>query len=234
LKIVQARLARRLSAIRPPDYLYCPVKGRCYVSNAAQHVGNRVVRCLDIKSFFPSTPSRRVYWFYHTVMGCPSDVAGLLVRLTCYGGHLPTGSPLSPIMAYFAYLDVWSGIAKLCADKGHTLTIYIDDITISGQHVSELDMWLVKRELRRAGLIYHKEKAYFDRPAEITGVIVGAEGVSPPNRQRQKLHAAKRAVRDAEGLDRLEALKRISGLAGQLAQIAGQNGVRRSQAVIST
>jgi hypothetical protein len=43
LKLVQARISRLLCRIAPPDYLFCPVKGRCYVRNAAQHRGQRVV-----------------------------------------------------------------------------------------------------------------------------------------------------------------------------------------------
>lgn len=223
LKLVQARLARRLAAITPPDYLYCPVKGRCYVSNAARHVGNRVVRCLDIKSFFPNTPGRRVFWFYRSVLGCSSDLAGRLTTLSTYKGHLPTGSPLSPILAYFAYYDVWGRVAALCAAKGYTLTIYVDDLTISGARVSDADIWLVKRELHRAGLHYHKEKVFRDRPAEVTGVIVGREGVAPPNRQRLKLHAARHNVRELEGNARAGALSRVAGLNAQLAQIDRQN-----------
>src|SRR5690606_17397840 len=34
LKMVQANIARLLGRIAPPDYLFCPVKGRCYVTNA--------------------------------------------------------------------------------------------------------------------------------------------------------------------------------------------------------
>src|SRR5690349_3168015 len=41
LKRVQARIARLLARIEPPGYLYCPVKARSYVSNAAQHRHNR-------------------------------------------------------------------------------------------------------------------------------------------------------------------------------------------------
>lgn len=223
LKLVQARLARRLAAITPPDYLYCPVKGRCYVSNAARHVGNRVVRCLDIKSFFPNTPSRRVYWFYRSVLGCSSDLAGLLTTLSTYKGHLPTGSPLSPILGFFAYYDVWGRVAALCAAKTHTLTVYVDDLTISGSRVSDADLWLVKRELHRARLHYHKEKVFRDRPAEVTGVIVGRDWVVAPNRQRLKLHTARRDVRELEGDARAGALSRIAGLNAQLGQIDRQN-----------
>lgn len=226
LKLVQARIARRLAAITPPDYLYCPVKGRCYVSNAARHLGNRVVRCLDIKSFFPSTPARRVFWFYRTVLGCSSDLAGLLTKLSTYRGHLPTGSPLSPIMAFFAYYDAWGRVAALCAAKGHTLTVYVDDLTISGNRVSDADIWLVKRELHRAKLHYHKEKTFRDRPAEITGVIVAHDRVTVPNRQRRKLYAARCGVGELDGDARLDALRQIGGLSAQLGQVERHNIAR--------
>ncbi|WP_157790504.1 hypothetical protein [Bradyrhizobium japonicum] len=77
LKRTQAKLARLLTRIDPPNYLYCPVKGRSYISNAAQHLNNRVVRCLDIKKYFPSTPSHR-----RAGPGCldsaPLDLSGFL------------------------------------------------------------------------------------------------------------------------------------------------------------
>src|SRR3546814_13420549 len=79
---------------RSPSFLFCPVKGRCYVSNAARHRGNRVVHCLDIKKFFPNTPRVRVIAFFQSIMGCRADVAGILGDLCTFEGHLPTGSPL--------------------------------------------------------------------------------------------------------------------------------------------
>ena len=68
LKLVQARIARLLGRITPPDYLFCPVNGRSYVTNAARHIGHRVVRTLDVKKYFPNTPRRRVYWFFYKIM----------------------------------------------------------------------------------------------------------------------------------------------------------------------
>ena len=132
LKQIQARIARLLSRIAPPDYLYCPVKGRSYVTNAAQHLGNRVVRCLDIKKYFPSTSSHRVRWFFRSVMQCENDLADTLTSLSTYRGHLPTGSPLSPILAYFAHHDIWEAVSQVARSNGLTLTIYIDDVTVSG------------------------------------------------------------------------------------------------------
>jgi retron-type reverse transcriptase len=157
LKKAQAKIARLLSRIRPPDYLFCPVKGRCYVSNAARHRNQRVVHCLDIRKYYPNTPSRRVYWFFHRIMKCAPDIAATLTSLATYKGHLPTGSPLSPILAYFTFYDLWEHVAQLCKNYGYILTVYIDDVTISGENLSAAALWEVKRAIHRAGLRYHKE-----------------------------------------------------------------------------
>ncbi len=221
LKLVQAKLARILSNIRPPDYLFCPVKGRCYVANAAVHRGQRVVHCLDVRKYFPSTKARRVYWFFHSVMKCEKDIAATLARLACYKEHLPTGSPLSPIMAYFAHHDVWEAIAALCTRHGYKLTVYIDDVTISGMSISPEVLWEIKREIHRAGLRYHKEKFYVDRPAEVTGVVVARERLIAPNRQLKKLYETRALAKT--NLPKELALKvqeRLLGLQAQMNQIA--------------
>jgi hypothetical protein len=46
LRPIHASVKKALSRIDPPDFLFCPVKRRSYVSNAAQHVGAKVVRTL--------------------------------------------------------------------------------------------------------------------------------------------------------------------------------------------
>jgi hypothetical protein len=224
LKLIQARVARFLGRIRPPDYLFCPVKGRSYVSNAAQHRNGRVIRCLDIRKYFPNTPSRRVYWFFQKVMQCEPDVAAVLAKLATYRQHLATGSPLSPIMAYFAYFDVWEGVAQIARQANCVLTVYIDDVTISGQIVRASVLWDVKRAIHRAGLRYHKAKTYIDQPAEVTGVIIRDGTLCPPNRQKRKLMLTKRALaqKPPESLEK-KLTGQLKGLEGQLSQIIQAN-----------
>lgn len=222
LKRVQSRIAKMLARIEPPPFLFCPVKGRCYVSNAARHRGSRVVHCLDIKKFFPNTPRVRVIAFFQNVMGCRGDVAGLLGDLCTFEGHLPTGSPLSPILAYYSYQDMWAEIAAFCAVKGYTLTVYVDDVTISGAKVPRADVWQVQRMIHRTGLRYHKLKHYVDTPAEITGVVVRDGKVVVPNRQRLKHRQTMLALQQLGSADqRLQG--RLTGLAGQMRQIASLN-----------
>ncbi len=167
LKLVQARIARLLARIEPPDYLFCPVKRRCYVSNAAQHCNQRIVHCLDVKKYYPSTPAKRVFWFFRSVMQCPKDIAGLLTSLATYREHLPTGSPLSPILAHFAFYDLWEEIARRCEGQGVLLTVYVDDVTLSGAALPGEFIWNVRQLIHRSGLRYHKEKHYVDHAAEL-------------------------------------------------------------------
>ena len=221
LKVAQARIARILGRIEPPGHLFCPVKGRCYVSNAAHHRGQRVVRCLDVKKYFPSVPSRRVFWFFQSVMGCAADVAATLTSIATYRGHLPTGSPLSPIMAYYANLDVWDDIAAICARNGYRLTVYIDDVTVSGKTVSSAVLWEIKQAIVRGGLRYHKEKTFIDRPAEVTGVIIVGDQLRVPNRQLKKLNGFRKILREPMAKSQADKLAgRILGLHGQIAQIS--------------
>jgi hypothetical protein len=224
LKKVQKHIATLLGRVRPKDYLFCPVRGRSYVTNAARHRGNRVVRCLDVRKYFPSTPAWRVRWFFRTVMQCSPDVARIMTKLATYKDHLPTGSPLSPIMAYFAYYDVWERIAGLASGYGWTLTVYVDDVTVSGTHVRAVDLWELKRAIHASGLRYHKEKSYFDKASEITGVIVRASGLSAPNRQLKKTYQMKRRVAAylKDGRDAV-AMGTLQGLRGQLKQIQDAN-----------
>lgn len=228
LKLVQSRIAYLLSRIEPAEYLYCPVKRRSYVSNAARHKENRVVRCIDVKKFFPNTPRRRVYWFFKEIMQCPGDVAGILAYLATYQGHLPTGSPLSPIMAHYAYIDVWRAIAELARANDLTMTVYVDDVTLSGQRLPDAIMWEVRKLLHGAGLRYHKEKKYVDRPAEVTGVILRNGELAIPNRQHLKLRNARKVRREAVTQDEIDASdRRVDGLIAQRKQIRREGGLTK-------
>jgi len=219
LKRAQGRLAGLLGRISPPDFLFCPVKRRCYVTNAAQHVGNRVVRSLDIKKYFPNTKSRRVFWFFHDVMKCDRAIAGTLTRLSCFKEHLPTGSPLSPILAFFAHIDMWEKIASICQREGLTLTVYVDDVTVSGAVVPERVIWEIKEAIQATGLRYHKEKTSIDCPAEITGVFVAGDRIEVPNKQFKKLREQQAAAKSAGPRQSKRAQAKLDGLKGQVSQI---------------
>ncbi len=193
LKAIQKRIAVLLQRIEAPDYLMAPVRGRSYVHNAAAHIGSRAFCLLDIEDYFPSCTDKRVFWFFNKRMLCSPDAASILTKLTTFHGHLPQGSPCSPIIAYFAYVDMWEGINNIISGSSCRLSIYADDITISGDTVYERDVWAIKQTLYRHGHRYSrkKERRLVDKVADITGVIVSGNYLLLPNRQHKKLATTK-------------------------------------------
>ena len=220
LKAVQKKISKLLSRLTPPKYLFCPVKGKSYVSNAALHANSKVIKKIDIKKYFPSTTSRKVYWYFHKIMQCSPDVAASIVRLVCYKEHLPTGAPTSPIVSYLAHVDAWEAISKICQTHSIIHSLYVDDLSLSGDKVPDAIVWQIKQQIRKVGLDYHKERAYYDGAAEITGVIVKAGTLLPPNRSRLKAHQARVAIRNGGSILETEGqIKLLAGLEGHLRQI---------------
>lgn len=222
LKTVQKRIADILQRIIAPRYLNAPVKRRSYVSNAATHIGSRAFRLLDIEDFFPSCTSKRVYWFFHKRMKCAPDIAALLTKLTTLNGYLPQGSPCSPILAYFAYENMWDEINGITSSSGCVLSVYADDITISGEIIYGRDIWTIKQCLFRFGHHYNvqKERSTIDRPVEVTGVVVSRDALLLPNRQHKEIIRVRREISEAKhGREREHLKQQLRGRRAQESQI---------------
>lgn len=231
LKIVQSRIGNLLQRISPPDYLFAPVSGRSYVDNAGAHLGAESVRLLDIEDFFPSCTGNRVIWFFRKRMQCSPDVAAILKAIVTREDSLAQGSPCSPILAYLCYVDMWEDISRIVGEVECTLSVYADDITISGKTVPEKMVWEVKKTLFKYGHRYHvtKERKKHKRPAEITGVILTHDGLRPPNRLHKRLYEVRRDLKEASTTKcKAEVKARIRGREAQMAQVkAGNLSIRR-------
>lgn len=225
LKVVQKRIANLLGRIKAPDFLYCPVESRSHIDNAAQHRGSRVVHSLDVKKYFPNTKSRRVWTFFHREMRCSTDAAAVLTQLACLNEHLPTGSPLSPIMAYYAHVDIWEKVAQLARANGCVLTIYVDDMTISGERVPQKLIWAIKRVIHGGGLRYHKEKRAVARAVEVTGAVLRDGEILVANRHRDKLRKLKQIKSGLKWKDQSASLLgQLAGMQGVIDQVKAANG----------
>lgn len=225
LKTHQARIADLLGRIAPPPYLFSPVKGRSYVENAARHKGARAFWLLDIADYFPSCSANNVARFFSCHMLCAPDVTAMLTRITTLSGSLPQGSPCSPALAFYSNYEMWEDIDLLVARSGCTLSVYADDVTISGETVPGALIWEIKQRVRRQGLRIKKEKelSQRDAPADITGVIVRGDRTLLPNRQHHKLarlREERQRTRDPVARAALE--RKIAGRIAQRRQVEGE------------
>lgn len=189
LRRIHNRIEDLLSRIEPPWFLFCPVKGRSYISNACQHLDSGEVVKLDIKDYFPSTHAARIFWFFNTKLKCSPDVAGILTSICACDGHLTTGSPLSPVLSFWSHWDMWEKINGLTKEHDCIISVYVDDVTISGPRVPERLIWSIKQEIFRHGLRYHKERRFNQDGAKlITGVVIKGGELRLPNKQHLKIH----------------------------------------------
>ncbi|WP_414900213.1 reverse transcriptase family protein [Rhizobium cremeum] len=231
LKQVQSRIADLLSRVTPPNYLFAPVSGRSYADNAAFHIGARSVRLLDIEDFFPSCTAKKAIWFFRTRMECSPDVAAILANIVTFRGALPQGSPCSPILAYLCYVDMWNEISKLVEDCQCKLSVYADDLTISGVSVPEAQIWQIKKTLFRHGHRYvkNKERSIRDKPVEITGVILRRSGIAAPNRQHVKITKVRDEIARTTSVTHKAMLERqLRGRLAQIGQIAAADQRKRT------
>lgn len=229
LKALQRRIADLLQRVAPAEFLFSPVKGRSYIDNAVAHTGSTEVRLLDVVDYFGPCTAQSVYNFFHKHLRCVPDVAYTLTSLATRNGHLPQGSPCSPILAFYSCVDMWTDMAELVRKFGCRITVYVDDITLSGQHVPEQLVWQIKRLLRLNGHSHNrqKERRLYRRNAEVTGIIVGAAQLCVPHRHYRKLLDARAdALNAASPEERARARARARSLDAQVQLI----GRRKAQA----
>ncbi len=189
LEQVHKRLFNLLKRIETPEYLHSGVKKRSHITNAMAHEEGSALVKLDIKKYYLSTKREAVYQFFRSCLFCSPDVSKIVTNLACVNDHIPTGSPLSQILAFFSSLPMFEKIGELSATNQITFTVYVDDLTFSGNTVSGAFIWEVKKLIHSYGYQYHKE---FSRPPEktklVTGVAINDKGLHVQNKHHEAIH----------------------------------------------
>ncbi|MEP9379853.1 reverse transcriptase family protein [Aquabacter sp. CN5-332] len=215
MRRLHERIKDLLGRIVLPDYLYSPRRGRAAVDNALVHLGAPVVVKLDVKQFYPSTTAEHVFQFFHHRLGMVDDVAGRLTKLCTINGKVPFGSPLSPVLCALVHDDLFARVADRCALAGDTLTLWVDDLTVSGANISKGLVRDITRMIAAKGLKAHKaERSTARRGIVITGTHIGPDGPAPANKSHLNMEAKLRAL-DSE-TDPTARLKLTTSLIGMV------------------
>lgn len=192
LKWVQRRINERiLQRIQISDTAIGGVKGKRLRDNVKLHTGKLMVANSDLKDFFPSISSGRVYDHFVSV-GCAPDVARILTHLTTCKGRLPQGAPTSTMVANLVAASLDKRMEPLASQHTARYTRWVDDTTLSGPgRISRLSP-TVNRIVRQCGFVVNPEKTSFrssNERQQVTGVIVN-EKPNVPKEYRRKLRAA--------------------------------------------
>jgi len=154
LKALQRRLnALLIDKLPTSEYAHGFRTGRSVRSNAAPHVGKRVVLRLDIKDFFPSIHFGRVRGLL-IALGYGYPVATTLAVLMTEAPRQPVmvgdariyapvgpracpqGAPTSPGLSNALLVKMDRRLAGLARRHGFAYTRYADDLTFSGDDIA--------------------------------------------------------------------------------------------------
>lgn len=181
LRQVHERLKFQLNKIKQPDYLCSPRKGVGQRDNAERHVEGVQLLKIDIRQFYPLTMQEDIWrWAFYT-MGMRDDVAGLIAKLVAIDNRMPFGSPVSPVLTTLVHRPMFDRIDELCRSRGLTMSLWVDDLTISGTEISGNTITEVRQIIRDGGFQTHKiEHLNRARPINVTGVPIAAGRVQAP------------------------------------------------------
>lgn len=193
LKKIQKRLLALLQPINRPAWVMFGEKGKSYINNAVAHQYNSYCVTMDIKGFYDHCSRDAVYRFCMYKLHVAPDVADIITDFTTWEKRIPTGSPVSQLLAYYAYEDMFCKINEYAKSIGAKFTLYVDDITISSK--SPIDPKRIASKIGRILYVYghtlgkNKTKYYSKSDFKlITGVTISPNyQLLVPNKLSQKI-----------------------------------------------
>ena len=212
LRAIQRQiLAQILAPIPAHDAAHGFVVGRSTVTNAAPHVGARLLLQTDVRDFFPTIHYWRVRGLFFS-LGYGEEVSGALAALctrrpvvdpegerrVVWPGLLPQGAPTSPAISNLVCRRLDARLTGLAAKLGARYTRYADDLSFSLHDeatVASLDIgrtfWWIDQILQQEGFAEHPGKRRILRPhrrQQVTGVVVN-DKLSVPRDARRAFRA---------------------------------------------
>lgn len=165
-------------------------KGRSIVTHASQHVRQEMVLAVDVKDFFPTITSARVFGVFRS-LELADNTATCLTRLTTCRGILPQGAATSGAIANLVCRHLDRRLSGLARRMGINYSRYADDLTFSGPVRLADYKGTIERIVREEGFELNARKCRFmrrHRRQVVTGLTVN-DGVSIPRPWRRRLRS---------------------------------------------
>jgi len=212
LKQLQRKLAATLDELSEPRK---PVhrfdKQRSVKTNALCHLRRRFVVNVDLQDLFPTITQNRIEGMLLS-LGLERRVAEIIARICCNDGHLPQGSPSSPVLSNMICFRLDKNLMSIAKGTRCIYTRYADDITFSshqpptglfaasvpssGQFLPELFRQNVLDAFQQNGFVINTKKTHYaDRYSRriVTGLKVN-ELVNVDRRYVRNIRATLKSI----------------------------------------
>ena len=194
LKEVQQNILKKMVKIKRPDWLISGEKGKSYITNAKYHQNGIYALTIDIKSFYDNCQREYVYRFFKDKLEMESDIAALVTDIVTYEKRIPTGTPTSQLISYYAYEDMFNEINEIAFRHGCKFSLYVDDMSFSSVNSFEYKLLMndVEKTLKKYGHRLKKSKVNYYGKKDVktyTGVVINTKGeLTVPNKLRKKVY----------------------------------------------
>jgi RNA-directed DNA polymerase len=217
--------------------------GRSIATNAAAHVGSKIILKVDLKDFFPTITFRRAKGIFRHA-GYRDQVATLMALLCTEAPReiverdgktyyvalgprcLPQGAPTSPALTNTLCLRLDRRLTALATKLGWRYTRYADDLTFSlpegHKEKPRLGALLgsVGRVANDEGFQVHPKKTRITRSGsrqKVTGLVVNGSGAPRvPRTLKREIRAAIHNASHGKPLKAGDSVARLSGYAAYI------------------
>lgn len=219
LKQIHSRIGKFLGNLKAPEYLHSK-RSKSAVSNAKAHLGiNGNTLNIDITNFYPSTSRAKVQSFLGYTMLYPRDVAQYFSEICTVNNSLPTGSPLSSALAFWANKPMFDEIFRVAKSRLITMTVYVDDISFTGKAINQqfLEKIIQIIDKYQHKIKQQKIKIFPNNGIKfVTGVAIVNNQLQPANKHFRDIRILKKIEND------FKTTQRLVGKNNYLKQIANQ------------
>ena len=146
-----------------PNFMHGSIKNRSYISHAKEHVNQRCLITLDIKSCFNSIKSSMITPVIRQRLNLSRKICEELMPKLVYKDSLPQGFPTSSFLCNLYLLEPMTILNNEFQQQGLNFSNYVDDIAVSGNLANTREqiepiVQLVSDVLKQHRLKIRKEK----------------------------------------------------------------------------
>lgn len=176
LKRIQKRLKEFLDrqVLESHPSVHGFTRNRGSFTNASAHLAARAILVLDITDFFPSISRLQVESALQE-LGASELIACAIANVSTFNGTLATGFSSSPVLSNIVFRNLDIIFASYASGRNLVYTRYADDLTFSGENVTDEDLLFVRKTLEEFDFRINEKKVKFKRkghPQVVTGYVV--------------------------------------------------------------
>ena len=210
LKKIQRKIHKLLQRIETPEWVKAGKSNESYVTNCNVHLRAKYMRTMDISKFYDSVQYKYIYEMFANKFCMETDIARLMAKLVTYNRRLPTGSPSSQLIIYWAYSDMFDEIYRIAEKYNCKFSLYVDDMTFSAEQDIPYEMReAVAVVLKKYGLHAKRSKDHYYKPKDLkiaTGCGIKDEQLVVLNHQRLKVIEQYKKCKKTNNIKEIERL----------------------------